>query len=266
MTWIQQIFGESVELSHVLSIFIGCYMWGALRRGYYLVRWHLGQDVRDSGSGNVGAKNVGRLLGGYGFSITLLGDFAKGTLAVWATRHFLMITGLMGWRCWRSVMGHIWPLQLGLRGGKGVATSLGQWLYMIFTWRWRRGADSGNVSFVTENYLERVAGIRAPAAGGDIHEPRALRAVVVSLLAGMILLAHRKNLMEEFTGNSARRAVGPNTKPQRNRLWNQAPIVFGRAARRAEFPVNSSIKFFDAPAGSCRPAAIPPRPATRVAP
>ena len=80
MTWIQQVFSDSVELRHVLSIFFRLlYPRVCFTTGYYLVRWRLGQDVREIGSGNVGAKNVGRMLGTYGFVITLLGDFAKGT-------------------------------------------------------------------------------------------------------------------------------------------------------------------------------------------
>src|SRR5690349_6557102 len=113
MTWIQQIFGESVQLSHVLSIFLGSYILGCFTAGYYFVRWRPGRDIRDSGSGNVGAKNVGRTLGASGFFITLLIDFGKGTLAVWATRHFFDDYRLMGLAMLGVVLGHIWPLQLG---------------------------------------------------------------------------------------------------------------------------------------------------------
>ena len=59
MTWIQQVFGDSVELRHVLSIFIGCYILGCFTTGYYLVRWRLGQDVRETGSGNDRGKERG---------------------------------------------------------------------------------------------------------------------------------------------------------------------------------------------------------------
>jgi len=114
-----------VELSHVLDIFIGCYIVGCFTTGYYLVRWPFGTGCARLRQRQRGAKNVGRLLGGYGFSITLLGDFAKGTLAVWATRHFFDDYRLMGLAMLAVVMGHIWPLQLGLPAGKGVATSLG---------------------------------------------------------------------------------------------------------------------------------------------
>src|SRR5437667_3775423 len=59
-----------------------CYSLGCCTVGYYWVRWRTGLDLRFQGSGNLGAKNVGRLLGPSGFLVTLLIDGAKGALAV----------------------------------------------------------------------------------------------------------------------------------------------------------------------------------------
>jgi len=214
MTWIQQIFGESVQLSHVLSIFIGCYILGCFTTGYYLVRWRLGQDVRETGSGNVGAKNVGRLLGAYGFTITLLGDFAKGALAVWATRHFFDDYRLMGFAMLSVTMGHIWPLQLGFRGGKGVATSLGAMAVYDFHLALAFAALTiGLFLFSRGITLSGLLAFALLPLAVTFMEPRALRAVVVSLLAGMILLSHRRNLLEEFTGYSERRAARTKENP-----------------------------------------------------
>lgn len=214
MTWIQQIFGESVQLSHVLSIFFGCYILGCFTTGYYLVRWHLGQDVREAGSGNVGAKNVGRILGAYGFTITLLGDFAKGVLAVWVTRHFFDDYRLMGFAMLSVTMGHIWPLQLGFRGGKGVATSLGA--MAIYDFHLALAFAALTIGLFILSHRMTLSGLLAFALlplAVTFMEPRALRAVVVSLLAGMILLSHRKNLLEEITGYSERRAERAKENP-----------------------------------------------------
>lgn len=111
------------------GIAIAAYALGSFTTGYYLVRFCSGKDIRAFGSGNVGAKNVGRALGAWGFFATVLGDCGKGMLAVWIARHFssdpLLISGAM----LAVVAGHIWPVQLGFRGGKGVATSLGALLF-----------------------------------------------------------------------------------------------------------------------------------------
>lgn len=63
-------------------LILASYALGCLATGYYWVRWQTGQDIRRLGSGGVGARNVGRVLGPWGFTITLLGDAAKGALAV----------------------------------------------------------------------------------------------------------------------------------------------------------------------------------------
>lgn len=98
---------------------------GCLNTGYYLVRWRTGQDIRTLGSGNAGARNVGRVLGRSGFALTLAGDLLKGALGVLVARGL----GLPEW-AWvmallAAVAGHLWPIQLRGRGGKGAATALG---------------------------------------------------------------------------------------------------------------------------------------------
>lgn len=108
----------------ILIIVIG-YLVGGISTGYYLVRVLCRQDVRGYGSGATGASNVGRLLGAKGFLLTLLGDVLKGCLiAIIAIQLELSdITVILGLIA--AVTGHVWPLQLGFRGGKGVATAFG---------------------------------------------------------------------------------------------------------------------------------------------
>src|SRR5262245_37550080 len=86
MSLIEQIFGG--RLSHAFGVVVSAYLIGCFTTGYYLVRWRCGKDVRETGSGNAGARNVGRLLGSSGFLLTLFGDYAKGALAVWLPVYF----------------------------------------------------------------------------------------------------------------------------------------------------------------------------------
>lgn len=110
---------------------LGAYLLGGLSTGYWLVRWRMGRDLRDHGSGSTGATNTGRLLGPVGFSIVLLGDAAKGALSAWAATRLGLdplwchATGLA------CIVGHIFPVQLRFRGGKGAATFLGAWLVLL---------------------------------------------------------------------------------------------------------------------------------------
>lgn len=106
------------------------YLLGGCSPGYWMVRWRLAIDVRDQGSGGTGATNVGRLLGRGAFTAVLLLDAAKGAVAVAAVRwlNFPEIWAFAA--AFAVVAGHVWPVQLGLRGGRGVAPLLGAWLVL----------------------------------------------------------------------------------------------------------------------------------------
>src|SRR5690349_12036601 len=97
-----------------------CYVLGSFTSGYYWVRWRTGQDIRLLGSGNVGAKNVGRLLGPTGFCITLLMDVAKGAIAVGVGIYAGLGSDAIVACILAVVAGHNWPAQLRFQGGKGV--------------------------------------------------------------------------------------------------------------------------------------------------
>jgi len=135
MPWIEH--WQSPDWSDAGWICLGAYSLGCLTTGYYLVRTRTGQDLRALGSGSVGARNVGRLLGWRGFVLTVLGDFCKGALAVWAARHFTTDDRLVLLAMLAVVAGHVWPAQLHFQGGKGMATTLGALLVTIGSWRWR---------------------------------------------------------------------------------------------------------------------------------
>jgi acyl phosphate:glycerol-3-phosphate acyltransferase len=210
MTWMQQIFGQSVPKSHFAGIFLCCYALGCFTTAYYLVRFRLGLDIRDLASGSVGARNAGRVLGIPGFLITLFFDCSKGFLAVWVTFNFTRDAGLTALAMLAVVIGHVWPIQLGFRGGKGVATSIGALVFYDFHLALaflalfatmlllvRRTTLGGLIAFA---FLPLVA---------TLMEPQALKAFAISILAGIILIAHRKNLMEEFSLLAARRHVQP---------------------------------------------------------
>ena len=130
MAWTGQI--QSINILHALACLVGAYALGCLGIGYYLVRAQTGRDIREIESGSIGARNVSRVLGWSGFCVTLLADFTKGALAVWVARQLFGSEVLAALALLTVTVGHVWPVQLGFRGGKGVATSLGGLL--IFDW------------------------------------------------------------------------------------------------------------------------------------
>ena len=104
------------------------YVLGGISAGYWLVRLRTGGDVRDFGSRSTGATNTGRVLGRGGFAAVLVLDAGKGALAVGCAR---LLSPEGPWTALAAlavVVGHIWPIQLGFRGGKGIAPMIGAWL------------------------------------------------------------------------------------------------------------------------------------------
>ncbi|HKX31908.1 MAG TPA: glycerol-3-phosphate 1-O-acyltransferase PlsY [Blastocatellia bacterium] len=107
------------------------YLLGSIPFGYLLVRLMSGADVRQIGSGGTGATNVKRKVGTAGGILTLALDALKGAAAVWFAQQ---LTGAVGvtWTVAAAavlaVVGHCFPVWLGFRAGKGVATGLGVFL------------------------------------------------------------------------------------------------------------------------------------------
>src|SRR5919199_1410624 len=113
-------------------ILAAAYLLGSVPFGYLIVRAKEGADVRETGSGGTGATNVTRRAGKTAGVVTLLLDALKGALAVLLARLFLTEDFGVNW--WvaaaavLAVFGHCFPIWLGFRGGKGVATGVGVFL------------------------------------------------------------------------------------------------------------------------------------------
>jgi glycerol-3-phosphate acyltransferase PlsY len=108
------------------------YLLGSIPFGYLLVRIFRHEDVRSSGSGNIGATNVARKSPALGIA-TLLLDAAKGIAAVVIARAWFDLPRpqlLLTVAAFFAVVGHLFPVWLKFRGGKGVATSLGAFILL----------------------------------------------------------------------------------------------------------------------------------------
>jgi glycerol-3-phosphate acyltransferase PlsY len=106
---------------------LGAYLVGAIPVGYVVARV-FGVDIRRRGSGNIGATNVLRTAGWGPAVATLLGDIAKGYAATWVGQCAGPGPGWVGAAAVLAIVGNCWPVFLGFRGGKGVATGLGAFL------------------------------------------------------------------------------------------------------------------------------------------
>ncbi|MCX5780234.1 MAG: glycerol-3-phosphate 1-O-acyltransferase PlsY [Firmicutes bacterium] len=116
-------------MPEVLLIIL-CYLIGSVPFSFIFSRLLGGVDIRAIGTGNVGATNVLRTLGIKIALLSLVGDLLKGVLAAWLGL-FLGGVGLAALCAVAVVAGHCWPVFLGFRGGKGVATSAGVILLLM---------------------------------------------------------------------------------------------------------------------------------------
>lgn len=112
------------------ALLVLCYLLGSIPFSYLFTRMLTRQDIRKRGSGNVGATNVFRTSGPGVALLAFLGDLLKGLLAAWIGQstgsQFLLVICVV-----LAVIGHIYPVFLGFKGGKGVTTSAGIILFLM---------------------------------------------------------------------------------------------------------------------------------------
>ena len=112
-------------------VLVIAYLLGSIPFGYLIVKAGDGDDIRDQGSGNIGAANVARNAGLMAGVLTLVLDAAKGYAAVLIAERWAQGSNSTRWMmaaAIAAVVGHMFPVWLGFKGGKGVATSLGVFL------------------------------------------------------------------------------------------------------------------------------------------
>jgi acyl phosphate:glycerol-3-phosphate acyltransferase len=107
------------------------YLLGSIPFGLLLAKLFAGSDIRKSGSGNIGATNVARVVGPAAGILTLVLDVAKGAAAVWlAARYSEQNSTALILAAIFALLGHCFPVWLRFKGGKGVATALGVFLML----------------------------------------------------------------------------------------------------------------------------------------
>jgi acyl phosphate:glycerol-3-phosphate acyltransferase len=187
------------------------YLLGSIPFGLLIVKATGGGDIRAAGSGNIGAANVARNAGSLAGVLTLLLDAGKGYLAVWLVSR--ATGGNIRWMiaaAGAAVVGHVFPLWLRLKGGKGVATGLGVmlpicwqavaaavaiWLLVVAFWRYSSlGSVSAAAAMPLLVYLFYERG----------HAPPTAVSVGTILIAALIIAKHRQNIGRLAAGTESR--------------------------------------------------------------
>ena len=184
---------------------IASYLIGAIPSSIVLAKLFSREDIRGSGSGNIGATNAVRLLGKKLGALTFLGDMLKGFLPVCAGTiifHSPVLTALFGMA---AFLGHLFPVYLKFKGGKGVATAFGIFLYLapavmlievvvfvliVFLWRYVSLA-----SLIVSTAMPFLL------AAFSCPQPTVLLSIIMSLL---IFLKHSANIKRLLKGTENR--------------------------------------------------------------
>ena len=176
------------------------YLMGSIPSGFILGAW-AGLDVRKSGSGNVGATNVARVLGKRQGIYTLIADVAKGFIPVFITLQLGGAVAIAALAGIAAFLGHLFPLFLRFQGGKGVATALGVFLALA-----PLATAILIVVFAVVVVASRIvslssmiAAAAAPAVFWYLSYGTALIASS-AFLAAMIILRHRSNIERLLAG------------------------------------------------------------------
>lgn len=187
-----------------LLVLLFAYLLGGVPFGYLIVRFFTGKDVRESGSGNIGATNVLRTTGRTAGVMTLLLDVLKGVAAVWVADRFTYHDIFWMSAAALAVMaGHAFPVFLKFRGGKAVASFIGAFLYLAPI-----PLAASLLVLVVTVAVSRYMSLGSVVAAGlfplgvwlILHPPAPL--VVAALIAGaFIVYRHSANLARIRAGN-----------------------------------------------------------------
>jgi len=188
----------TIALAFVLG-----YLLGSIPFGLLLTRMAGGPDVRTIGSGNIGATNVLRTGRKGVAALTLACDMLKGTAAVLIAGHVAggnaALVAALG-----AFLGHLFPVWLKFRGGKGVATYIGLLLglywpgALVFCAIWLIVAFASRYS----SLAALVASASTPAALWGFGQPR--QAALFALLAVLLWIMHRPNIARLMAGTESR--------------------------------------------------------------
>lgn len=194
---------------------LAAYLVGSIPFGFLIARRAGRGDIRGAGSGNIGATNVARVAGLGAGALTLLLDAGKGTLAVWAAARLSgdsvtwMVAAALG-----VMLGHIFPVWLGGRGGRGVSTGAGA--FLLICWQ---AVVAAMVIWIVITGISRYVSLASVMAAASLPfltfylyapghtpflAPPRMVSIGTALGAVMIILKHRPNIARLIAGTENR--------------------------------------------------------------
>lgn len=202
---------------------LAAYAIGSIPFGYLIMRETGQGDIRSVGSGNVGATNVARAAGIGAGALTFFLDAAKGGIAVWLAAQITggsvtwMVTAALG-----AMLGHIFPVWLGGRGGRGVSTGVGA--FFLICWPAVMAAIVIWIAVMAVSRYVSLASIMAAASLPFLmyllyapgHAPSYVVSGGTTLASLVIILKHRPNIARLMNGSESRFTFRRSPRGQQN--------------------------------------------------
>jgi len=190
----------------LVLLICAAYLIGAIPTGLLLTRMLGGEDIRKAGSGNIGATNVYRVAGRKLGIITLAGDCLKGVIPLVVAQQVFGLTGNgLALVAMAAFIGHCFPVYLGFKGGKGVATALGIFLvlspwavlgallvFIAVLWKWRFISLASISAAAIIPFLVMLISRSLPLFGATL------------LIAALVIWRHRANIERLRAGTENR--------------------------------------------------------------
>lgn len=187
-------------------LILAAYLIGAIPTGVLLTRMTGSEDIRQAGSGNIGATNVYRVAGRKMGILTLVGDCLKGVIPVLVASQVFALPDIpLMMVAMAAFLGHCYPIYLGFKGGKGIATALGiflvlsPWsilcaliLFALVLWKWR---------YISLASLSATAAIPVLVIFLSSSWPIFYATLAIAII---VILRHRSNIDRLLSGNESR--------------------------------------------------------------
>ncbi len=181
------------------------YLLGSIPTGVIVAKAFGAADPRTAGSGNIGATNVGRAAGKLAGIITLLGDILKGAIPVFLAFKLTQDVRLISLVGFSAFIGHLFPVFLGFRGGKGVATACGVML-VISPAAMLLSVAVFVIVFLARRYVSlgsMVASAAMPVFLSILPKGKPF-VPIGAVLGALVILKHRENIRRLVEGKENR--------------------------------------------------------------
>ena len=197
-----------------ILIMIAIYLIAAIPTGVVIARLMGGEDVRQKGSGNIGATNVYRVAGKLAGVLTLVGDTLKGFLPLLAFKTWLEPTPTqLGIASAVAILGHCYPVYLKFKGGKGVATALG--IFLVLS---PKAVFFALIVFILTVAITRyislgsvLAALSAPLVILFLNHPQPIFLATL-FIAALVIWRHNSNIRRLLDGTENRLRLEPVLK------------------------------------------------------